>query len=143
LEAAGACSPILFIDDFYEFLGRYALRGELDHDLAAADRDVFLVQGIKRLLAFLANVDQPRIPQDGKVMGNRGLGEPHLLDDLIDRERAATALAHDFLAGLIGNGFSKKDWIVFHRRLSIWYYIEVYLFVKGFASIYTLFLDMD
>ena len=39
-------------------------------------------------------------------------------------------LAHDLLAGLIGNRFGKKYRIGFHRRLSMGHYIEVYLFVK-------------
>jgi hypothetical protein len=35
------------------------------------------------------------------------LGEADLLNDLIDRKPAAAAFAHNFLAGIIGDGFGK------------------------------------
>ena len=65
------------------------------------------------------------------MVRDRGLGKAHLLDNLIDRKPTAAALAHDLLAGLVSNGFCKKDRVHIHRRLSIWDYIEVCLFVKA------------
>ena len=59
-----------------------------------------------------------------------GLGKTNLLNNLIDGQPAATALAHNLLACLVGNRLGKEHRICFHRRLSMGHYIEVYLFVK-------------
>jgi hypothetical protein len=119
LEAARACHPILLVDDVDQFLGRCCFRCEFDHQLTTAKHNIFLVQGIEGLLAFFADVDQTRLAQDGKMMRDSGLGESNFFNDLIYRQPTAAALAHDFLAGLICNGFGKKNRICFHRRLSI------------------------
>jgi hypothetical protein len=48
-------------------------------------------------------------------MGDGGLRKADLLDDLIDREFTATAFAHDSLAGVVCDGFGKKDGVKFHE----------------------------
>ena len=107
-SAASASASFLLVDDLEQVLSHGRLWRELDHDLPAAHGDVFLVQGIESLLAFLSYLDQPSIAQDGQVMGNGRLGEAHLFHDLTHRKPAATTLAHDLLAGFIGNGLGEK-----------------------------------
>lgn len=77
-------SYCLLVNNVYQFFRCSRFWGELDHQLTTAHHDIFLVQRIERLLAFLADVDQTRIAQNGKVMGNGGLREADLLDDLIN-----------------------------------------------------------
>ncbi len=97
----------LFIDDVYKLFCRNTFRCELDHELSAADSNVFLVECIEGLLTFLADVDQTSIAEDSQVVRDGGLGEPNLLNDLIDGQPATAALAHNLLAGLVGNCFGK------------------------------------
>jgi hypothetical protein len=54
-----------------------------------------------------------------------------MVSDLWATNRFIDVIARDRLAGLIGNGFSKKDGVYFHRRLSICDYIEVDLSSNG------------
>jgi hypothetical protein len=42
------------------------------------------------------------------------LRKADLLDNLTDREFTAAALAHDFLAGVVCDGFGKEDRVKFH-----------------------------
>jgi hypothetical protein len=103
--------PFLTLDGLFDSKGGFGFRRELEHDLSTADRDAFLVESVEGLLAFLANVHKTRIAQDGEMMGYGGLGEADFFNDLIDGKPAATALAHDSLAGVIGDGFGKQDGI--------------------------------
>ena len=105
---------LLSVKGLDQFFGCLCFRCELDHQLSAADSDVFLIERIKSLLAFLADGDQPRVAQDRKVMGDCRLGNIELLHDLIHRERVTAHQFHDLLAGLIRDGFGKKDRVKFH-----------------------------
>jgi hypothetical protein len=119
----------IILDHFEQDLCCFFFGREFDHELTTAVGNLVLIQRIKSLLAFLANIDEVCIAQNGKVVGNGGLGDFHLFDDLINRKPAATALAHDLLAGVVGDGFRKEDGIEFHNDYKA-YYIDVYLFVK-------------
>lgn len=127
-----AHTPILLVNDFDQFLGGFAFRRKLDHQLPTADCDVFLVQRIKGLLAFFADIDQARIAQDRQVMRDGRLRETNLLHDLVHRQPTATTLAHDLLASLVRNGFGKQDWICFHR-VEI---ISKFVYLSSLASIF-------
>jgi hypothetical protein len=89
------------LDHVEQNLGRFFFGCEFHHQLPTAVGHLVLIQRIKSLLAFLANIDEVCVAQNGEVMGNSGLGDVHLFDDLIDRKPAATALAHDLLAGVV------------------------------------------
>lgn len=104
----------------FEREGGFGLGRELEHDLTTARRNMVLVEGVEGLLAFFADVDEARVAQDGEVVRDGGLGEADLFDDLADGEPAATALAHDFLAGVVGDGFGEEDGVEFH--------IDIFLF---------------
>ena len=86
---------------------RFGLRRELDHQLSATDRDTFLVERVKRLLAFFAHAHQICLAQNGEMVRDGGLGHIQFFHDLAHRERVATYQVHDLLAGLIGNGFGE------------------------------------
>lgn len=116
---ARAHTPILLVNDFDEFLGRLGFRCKFHHQLSTANGDVLLVEGVKGLLTFFTDLDQVCVAQDRQVMGNGGLRETDLLHDLIHRQPAAATLAHDLLAGLVGNRFGKENRTCFHRYLSI------------------------
>ncbi len=104
-------------------LGCLCFRRELDHQLPTAHSHAFLVQRIESLLAFLSDHDETRLPQDGKMVRDRRLGDRlggiEVFHDLIDGPPTTTTLAHDLLASFIGERFGEKDRILFHRRLSI------------------------
>ena len=102
------------LDGFQQVFGCNRLRRKFDHELAAAIGNAFLVEGVESLLAFFANGDQICIAQNGKVMRYRGLRDIQLLDDLVDRERTATADVHDLLAGFVRDGFGEEDRVKFH-----------------------------
>lgn len=51
-----------------QIFGCEGFRSELNHELAAAKCDAFLVERIEGLLAFVAGGDQICIAQDGQVM---------------------------------------------------------------------------
>ena len=104
----------LCLEGFQQVFSGDRFRRKFDHDLPAANGDVFLVEGVERLLAFFADIDQIRITQDGEVMGDGRLRKADLLNDLTDREFTATALAHDLLAGFVCDGFGKEDRVKFH-----------------------------
>jgi len=106
--------PILLVNDFDEFFSRRRFRRKFDHQLAAAGNNSFLIQGIKGLLAFLPDVDQPCLAQNGEMMGDGRLRETNFFHDLVYRQPTAAALAHDLLTSLIGDSFGKKDSIYFH-----------------------------
>ena len=126
------------------FNGQRGLRfgRELEHDLTTAHGDTFLIECIECLLAFLADVDETGIAQDGEMMRDGGLSEADFFNDLIDREFATTTRAHDLLARIVGDGFGKQDGIEFHdenslcarlyRRLSI---CQVIKDLRGFQSL--------
>jgi hypothetical protein len=117
------------LDHFEQDLCCFFFGCEFDHQLTTAVGNLVLIQRVKSLLAFLANIDEVCITQNGEVMGNGGLGDFHLFDDLINRKPAATALAHNLLAGVVGDGFRKEDRVEFHKDFQT-YYIDVRLFVK-------------
>jgi len=104
----------LRIDDFNNRFCCLLFRRKLQHDLSTANSDMFLVEGIKGLLAFFADVDEICVAQNSEMMRDGGLRKADLFNDLVDRQPATTALAHDLLAGVIGNGFGKDDWVEFH-----------------------------
>jgi hypothetical protein len=60
--------PILLVNYFYQFLSSTGFRREFDHQLSTTDHDIFLIERVERLLAFLADVDQTCIAQNGKMM---------------------------------------------------------------------------
>jgi hypothetical protein len=68
---------------------------------------MILVERVESLLALLADVDKARVAQNGEVVRNGGLGEADFFHDFANRKPTATALAHDFLAGVVGNRFGK------------------------------------
>lgn len=53
------------------------------------------------------------------MVGDGRLAEPDLLHDLTDGKPAAAALAHNALAGFIGNGFGEQNRIEFHLHTEI------------------------
>ena len=75
---------------------------------------MFLVQRVESLLAFLADLDQPGLAQDGEMMRHRRLGDVQPLDDLVDREPLAAAEFHDLLACLVGKSFGECYRVAFH-----------------------------
>ena len=94
-------APRSGLDVLRQAFGRDRLWRELDHQLAAAGHDPVLVERIEGLLAFLPDIDQTRIAQDGKMMGDGGLADIELIHNLTDRKFATATHAHDFLACVI------------------------------------------
>lgn len=91
----------LSLEGVEKFFGGDAFGRELDHQLPAADGDVFLIERIESLLAILAHGDEVCLAQDGEVMRNGGLGDIQLFNDLADGERIAAADVHDLLTGFV------------------------------------------
>lgn len=154
---ARAHTPILLVNDFDQFFGGFTFGRKLDHQLSTANRDVFLVQGIKSLFAFFTNVNQSCIAQDRQVMRDGGLRETDFLHDLVHRQPATATLAHDLLAGLVGNGFGKQNRAYFHRAMIIskfvylsslpWIFIEesgdnCYIHIPEYVA-YNIFRNMN
>ena len=71
-------------DGFLEGFGCFRFGSELQHDLAATNRNAVLVEGIKRLFALFAQVDEVRLPQDGEMVRDCRLGHIDLFDDFVD-----------------------------------------------------------
>ena len=57
-SSARACSPILLVNHVQQLFRCGRFRCKLNHQLSAAHHNIFLVERIKRLLAFLTAVDQ-------------------------------------------------------------------------------------
>jgi len=108
--------PELALDDLFQIYGGFRFGREFKHDLSATNGKVILVERVESLFAFLANVDEARVAQDGEVMRNGWLGEADLFHDLVDRQPATTTLAHNSLACVICNGFGKENRIEFHGK---------------------------
>lgn len=108
----------------------FGFRGEFNHQLPTAVGKAILVEGIEGLLAFFARLNQPCLAQNGKVMRNGRLGDVELFCQFAHRDLAATARAHDLLAGVVGDGFGKEDGIIFHIDNFRCDYIDICLFVK-------------
>jgi len=106
--------PQLILNGSFDGQRGFGFRRELQHDLTTARRDIILVEGVERLLAFFADVDETRIAQNGEMVRDGWLGEPDLFHDLVDREPATATRAHDLLAGFIGDGFGEEDRVEFH-----------------------------
>jgi len=68
-----------------------------------------LVQAVESVFALLADLDEAGLAQHGQVVRDRRLGDLKLLDDVADREPLAAAELHNFLAGLVGQGFCEFE----------------------------------
>ena len=53
----GICSPILLVNNVDQLFCRRGLRCKLNHQLSAADHNIFLIECVECLLAFFANAD--------------------------------------------------------------------------------------
>ena len=95
------------LDGFQQVFSCNRLRCKFDHELATAICNTFLIEGIEGLFAFFADGHQIRLAQNGKVMGNSGLGDIQLLDYFVDGNRTATTNVHDLLAGFVGDRFGE------------------------------------
>jgi hypothetical protein len=68
-------------------------------------------------------------------VGDGGLCEANLFNDLVDREPATATRAHNLLTGLISNGFGEEDGVRFHIDKLLWgHYIDKHLFVKSLLT---------
>ena len=85
------------------------LRCELLDELAAAIREYGLVERVKGLLSLSTGVDQPGSSEDAEMVGDGGLGDIELIDDIGDVEPPAAEEIHDLLTGGIGQRFGKTD----------------------------------
>jgi len=89
--------------------GRVVLRCKIELEIRAAGGKAALVQLVESLLADLADIHQPGLTQDGKMVGYRGLRDVQMLDNLIDRQPLAAADLHDLLTGIVGQCFRKEN----------------------------------
>ena len=110
-------------DDVPSMIGR-----ETIHQNDAACVHTILIERVKSLPPLLPGIYQIGLLQQFEVMADCRLfnlaAKP--VYDIVDAQPFAAQMAHDFLPGVVGDGFGKKNQFLSHTP----YYIDIHQYVK-------------